>query len=365
MYIVNKEDKSMVKVNSCTFSSQDLTERYDLQEWIRKEPSSLGEELLIIQKEFNGFDGTKERLDLLALDKKGNLVIIENKLDDSGTDVNWQAIKYASYCSSLSKQDVIDIFQDYLKKQGDNRSANEILSEFFEKDIDIVEINKGFSQRIFLVAANFRKEVTSSVLWLQNFNLRIKCFKVTLYKYDNQIMVDFDQIIPVEDTEEYRIKIANKELVESGSEESANNRKLLQQKFWGEFIEHNKNNNGLYNQNDATTENWLGKSVSKIKGTTISVNITKTNCRVELYINTGDKALNKKIFDELANHKDEINNKLPNLDWQRNDDGVTCKICIKKDYSYLDETKKTEIFDFFVNTSNKMMEVFSEYPIKE
>lgn len=39
-----------------------------------------GEELLIIQKEFDGFDDTRERLDLLALDKDGNLVIIENKL---------------------------------------------------------------------------------------------------------------------------------------------------------------------------------------------------------------------------------------------------------------------------------------------
>ena len=67
------------------------------------EPSALGEELLIIQKEFDGFDDTRERLDLLALDKDGNLVIIENKLDDSGRDVVWQALKYASYCASLTK----------------------------------------------------------------------------------------------------------------------------------------------------------------------------------------------------------------------------------------------------------------------
>jgi len=38
---------------------------------------------LIIQKEFDGFNDTRERLDLLALDKEGNIVIIENKLDDT------------------------------------------------------------------------------------------------------------------------------------------------------------------------------------------------------------------------------------------------------------------------------------------
>lgn len=46
-------------------------------------------------------------------------------------------------------------------------------SDFFDgKDIEDIEINKGNTQRIFLVAANFHKEVTSAVLWLHNFNLR-------------------------------------------------------------------------------------------------------------------------------------------------------------------------------------------------
>lgn len=44
---------------------------------------------MIIQKEFDGFDDTRERLDLLALDKDGNLVIIENKLDWTTVAVMW------------------------------------------------------------------------------------------------------------------------------------------------------------------------------------------------------------------------------------------------------------------------------------
>lgn len=47
-----------------------------------------------VTKEFGGFEPIRvalsegrERLDLLAIDKDGNLVIIENKLDDSGRDV--------------------------------------------------------------------------------------------------------------------------------------------------------------------------------------------------------------------------------------------------------------------------------------
>jgi len=49
----------------------------------------LGEDLLIIQKEFNGWNETRERIDLLALDKDGAIVANENKLDDSSKNVAW------------------------------------------------------------------------------------------------------------------------------------------------------------------------------------------------------------------------------------------------------------------------------------
>ncbi|GAK86481.1 putative inner membrane protein [Vibrio ponticus] len=116
MYVIDQNKNNIVKINQVKFKEKNFTERTHLQEWIAKQPSCLGEELLIIQKEFNGFDETNERLDLLALDKEGNLVLIENKLDDSGRDVAWQALKYASYCSNLTKWAVVDIFNDYLSR---------------------------------------------------------------------------------------------------------------------------------------------------------------------------------------------------------------------------------------------------------
>ncbi|WP_413909529.1 hypothetical protein [Desulfobacula sp.] len=87
MYLINKETNSVEKIDSISFAKFGFKERDNLQEWIVKLPNIFDEELLIIQKEFAGFDDTKERLDLLALDKNGDLVIIENKLDDTGRDV--------------------------------------------------------------------------------------------------------------------------------------------------------------------------------------------------------------------------------------------------------------------------------------
>ena len=109
MYQIDKVKNDIKKLEQRLFSDLGFRERDHLQEWIAKHPEVLGEDLLIIQKEFDGFDDTNERLDLLALDKEGGLVIIENKLDDSGKDVTWQALKYASYCSTLTKAQIVDI----------------------------------------------------------------------------------------------------------------------------------------------------------------------------------------------------------------------------------------------------------------
>ena len=103
MFQVDREKNRINKLEEKKFAELHLREREHLQEWVANLPEALGEPLLIIQKEFDGFADTRERLDLLALDKEGRLVIIENKLDDSGRDVAWQAIKYAAYCSSLKK----------------------------------------------------------------------------------------------------------------------------------------------------------------------------------------------------------------------------------------------------------------------
>ncbi len=93
MFQINRADNRLTKIEEKTFSELQFREREHLQEWLARMPEALGEELLIIQKEFDGFDDTRERLDLLALDKSGQLVVIENKLDDTGRDVVWQALK--------------------------------------------------------------------------------------------------------------------------------------------------------------------------------------------------------------------------------------------------------------------------------
>ncbi|TLU84817.1 MAG: hypothetical protein FDX21_05810 [Chlorobium sp.] len=75
MYKVDIENKRLIEMTPVNFAEMKLTEPYDIEDWIEKTPKVLGEELLILTRQFYVPSGKK--LDLLALDKKANLVIIE------------------------------------------------------------------------------------------------------------------------------------------------------------------------------------------------------------------------------------------------------------------------------------------------
>lgn len=327
MFLIDKAKNRISKIPVKTFSELEFRERDHLQEWIANNQESLGEELLIIQKEFDGFNDTNERLDLLALDKQGNLVVIENKLDDSGRDVTWQVLKYASYCSSLSKNQIKQIYQQYLDKQGRNEQAEDKLSEFFD-DTDYAELllNKGQTQRIIMVAGNFRKEVTSTVLWLMSYKLRIQCFVVTPYQLGEQLFVSFEQIIPTKNAEDYVISVADKNQDEIESQEELKTRHLLRREFWNQLLKSFNSQSPIFQNISPSKDSWIGTG-SGISGVVFNFVISKRYARTELYISRSIKEENEYIFDELKKCQEKIEQIFGNeLVWERLDDKKACRV---------------------------------------
>lgn len=360
MFIINRELNNIDKVEQKSFSELEFSERYHLQVWIEKNPSCLGEDLLFIQKEFDKFDDTRERLDLLALDKNGNLVIIENKLDDSGRNVTWQALKYASYCSTLSKNQIKEIYQNYLNKNNQDENAEENILEFLEKSyFDEVQLNK--VQRIILVANHYRKEVTSTVLWLMNeYNMPIKCFKATPYQYQDILFLDMEQIIPIRDAQEFIIKMAEKNQEDQLSSSHINERNLTHLEFWGKVIEKCKENNFyLFSELSPLKQNNIFSTIYGVKFLMV-INIDLV--RIELYISKNDKDENKRIFDELYQNKMAIESEFDDLVWERLEDKKACRI--KKELQGVglyDKEDWGKAIDFLVTQMPKFVEVFKPY----
>lgn len=331
MFLIDKDKNRISKISSKTFHELGFKEREHLQEWIANNPECLDEELLIIQKEFDGFNDTNERLDLLALDKTGTLVVIENKLDDTGKDVVWQTLKYVSYCSTLTKQQIVEIYQAYLDKHHSGQKAVDNIVEFMDgKPFAEISINE-HDQRMIMVAGNFRKEVTSTVMWMLNHGISVQCFKVTPYQHGNDYMLDIEQIIPVKETAEYMIKMADKAKEAQETKESSKDIEILRKTFWGELLENFGTISKQFQNINPTTDHWLSCG-SGVSGVPFQFLITTSYVAVQLNIAKATAEDNKAIFDELASHKDEIEAAFgKSLQWVRLDDKISSRIVFSMD----------------------------------
>lgn len=362
MYLINKNKKNLEEISSATFRDLGISERHDLQEWLAKNPSIFGEDLLMIQKEFDGFEDTNERLDLLALDKQGNLVIIENKLDDSGRDVIWQVLKYASYCSTLKIQNIKEIFNQYLKKEGKEENAEDLLSDFFgDEDFENM-VNIGNSQRIIMVAGQFRKEVTSTAIWLLNYGLRIQCFKASTYKHEDQLFFNLEQIIPMKDAEDYIISMAKKNLDDLSNQKEMKNRHSKRFEFWTQFLKEINKVNHLCANTSPSKDTWISSALG-MSGVGLNLVVTQKYARSEIYINRGSQEENKKIFDFFYKSKNEIEQEFgQKLIWERMDDKVTSRVKFQLDgVSAFNQEDWYKMNKFLIENTTKMEKIFSTY----
>lgn len=175
MYKVDLQNKQLQPLDEISYASLGLKERFDIQEWIEKTPDILGEELLIIAKEYEL--PSRCRLDLLAIDKNAQLVIIELKRDDSGAGVEWQAIKYASYCAVFTNEELFRIFAAYL--QVSEEEAQQRIEHFVDTEDALESLNQ--KQRIILASRKYHSDVVSAILWLLDYGLDIQCVKIDPY----------------------------------------------------------------------------------------------------------------------------------------------------------------------------------------
>ena len=207
LFRVDPDTKDSIKAKEVEFSNLGLQERQDIQEWVVANPEILGDDLLIVAKEFSDFDRTSERLDLLAIDRDGKLVIIELKRDHSGADAHWQAIKYASYLRHATHEDVLRMLATY-ERVSEAEAEGKILEHVETGSLE----NLNDDQRIILASHRFAPEVTSAVLWLndkaQDENL-ITCIQLIPYQDGDVLYVQTNTIIPVVGAERYSIQVGS------------------------------------------------------------------------------------------------------------------------------------------------------------
>ena len=189
LFQMNLKASNLAEIATHTLKEVGVLERQNLQKLLRDNPTVinkiLGEDLFIISEEFDQWE-CKRRVDLLALDKReepdgngikiANLLIIELKRDEDGSHMELQAIRYAAMLTSREFKDVVEIYRRFTERLASEKpnlnkltteEAQKKLLEFLEiEDPKDIRISK--KPRIILINSDFNKEITSTVMWLND-----------------------------------------------------------------------------------------------------------------------------------------------------------------------------------------------------
>lgn len=144
-------------LNELAKSKLDLESR--LEQWIENDISVISPDLLLIGRQVvTEFGGA---IDLLCLDRSGDVVIIELKRDKTPRDITAQVLDYASWVKDLSKEKITEIVNVYL---GTNRSIEEIFKEYFDEELDVLND----SHKMIVVASEIDSSTERIINYLSN-----------------------------------------------------------------------------------------------------------------------------------------------------------------------------------------------------
>lgn len=357
MFLFDCKNDRIIPLKVKTLSELGFKEVQDLQRWVRNNVSSfLKEDLLVISCEISNFDKSNERIDVLAIDRDKKVIIIELKRDTAPKLTDLQALHYASpfHFSPLTFDSCVEKYiifkRKYYNEEIDKQSAEKIINTFLNEKISEFD-NK---PRIILLANNFREETITTIMYLRILGADIKCIKLDIYEFNEELLIFNPQIIiPQPKIEDHIIKLKAKNIEISERGELIKNYHMqLFPKIDG-FKE-------------LTPSHVVHQGFSK---DLISYGYyLKTSGIIRLYTNIthfkeDDIEKNKMIFDEIEKRKDVIEEEFGyKLQWNRYDDRRKSDISyIIEDIDWRDRNTWSVLVSKHTGLQNKFNNILQPY----
>jgi hypothetical protein len=218
---------------------QGRVDELTLERWIVENPDLVGEPLLVLGHQLAEFEEDKDRLDILALDRSGEIVLVELKVSEDFRVTDLQALAYADAYARRSRQDLARTLQRHLQKRADvaksgtspaAESANgeaaarigltppsledaaTTIAAFIEVD-DFDDWQPSQHVRIKLVAPNFPRRVLQTVKWLGDvYSVRLEAITVRLFETaPRKYSIAFERLLPLPAEEEFDLTIRERE----------------------------------------------------------------------------------------------------------------------------------------------------------
>ncbi|MGB4370348.1 MAG: hypothetical protein WBJ91_01160, partial [Dethiobacteria bacterium] len=174
IYRVDEED-NLVQYSEQDFKLDNLEERLEL--WLENNPHCIleNEKVLIIGRQVVTNLGSV--IDLLAVDKSGDLLVIELKRDRTPRETVAQILEYASFVEELSYQQLEEILMSYISEE--NLNLADYHRNYFQlKEDEAVAFNK--KQKLLIIAQTITKEVKQISTYLRKKGFDFYCLE---FKY--------------------------------------------------------------------------------------------------------------------------------------------------------------------------------------
>lgn len=96
----------------------------------------------------------------------------------------------------------------YLESIGSEDDAEQSIRDFLGVEDEPIVFSE--KVRIVLAASEFNSEVTTTVLWLNEQGLDIRCVQLRPHDVDGRVLVDIQQIIPLPEATNYQVALREK-----------------------------------------------------------------------------------------------------------------------------------------------------------
>lgn len=221
MTIYELKSDQIIEVPKTTFSNEGVKERSDLQRLLRARIDVVSPNTLVIAEEFGHWQDSKRRIDLLGLDKDANLVVIELKRSEDGGHMELQSLRYAAMVSTMTFEQVVAARDEFRTHRKIETDAEQSILDFLGWE-EANEDQFAQSVRIVLVSADFSKELTTAVMWLNAHDLDIRCVRMKPYSLEGRVLLDVQQVIPLPEAAEYQVQIKEKAQEERKAKKNGN-----------------------------------------------------------------------------------------------------------------------------------------------
>jgi len=338
MAIYEITTERIIPFDETSFGAAGLREREDLQRLLKAQIDVVCPDTLVIAEGFREWEESRREIDLLAIDKDANLVVIELKRTEDAGHAELQAIRYAAMVSAMTFEKAAEVYAEYLRTNGVSGDAVAALLEFLgwdEPDED------RFAQdvRIVLVAADFSKELTTSVMWLNERDLDIRCVRVRPYRDGARVLVDVQQVIPLPEARDYIVRIREKAVRERQDRTEEGGRQALRQAFWQGLLERSPGKTELFSNVSASQDSWIATG-SGIRGVHYAYVIRQHASAVQLVLE-GQRSANKARFDWLRERREELEGANGGaLDWHRCDNLIKSYLAQEFEGGYRDDPEQ-------------------------